>query len=76
VTGQYADINGLHVYYEIHGEGRPLIALHRGLGSGEMSAPILDALTVPNQTHCSIVGSPLLAAATLAFLDQPADAGA
>jgi pimeloyl-ACP methyl ester carboxylesterase len=30
---------------------------------------------LPNETHYSIVASPLLAAAALAFFDQPADAG-
>ena len=27
-VGQYADVNGLHLYYEVHGEGRPLVLLH------------------------------------------------
>jgi pimeloyl-ACP methyl ester carboxylesterase len=44
-TGEFADINGLHLYYETHGSGRPLILLHGGLGSGEMYGPILPALT-------------------------------
>ncbi|MDQ3870946.1 MAG: alpha/beta hydrolase, partial [Chloroflexota bacterium] len=35
-TGRYADVNGLHLYYETHGTGRPLILLHGGLGSSEM----------------------------------------
>ena len=44
-AGQYADVNGLHLYYERHGSGRPLVMLHGGLGSGEMFGPILGALT-------------------------------
>ncbi|MFC0531263.1 alpha/beta fold hydrolase [Phytohabitans kaempferiae] len=44
-TGQYADVNGINLYYETHGTGRPLILLHGGLGSGEMFAPILPTLT-------------------------------
>jgi pimeloyl-ACP methyl ester carboxylesterase len=40
-TGTYADVNGVHLYYEIHGTGRPLILLHGGLGSGEMFDPVL-----------------------------------
>jgi pimeloyl-ACP methyl ester carboxylesterase len=43
-TGAYADVNGLHMYYETHGSGRPMILLHGGLGSGEMFGPILPAL--------------------------------
>ena len=43
-TGNYADVNGLHLYYETHGSGRPLILLHGGLGSGEMFGPIIPAL--------------------------------
>jgi pimeloyl-ACP methyl ester carboxylesterase len=27
----YADVNGLHLYYEEHGEGYPLVLLHGGL---------------------------------------------
>src|SRR5918911_865529 len=26
--GNYAEVNGLNMYYEIHGEGRPLVLLH------------------------------------------------
>ena len=43
-TGQYVDLNGLHLYYEIHGSGRPLVLLHGGLGSGEMFGPVIPAL--------------------------------
>jgi len=30
VTGNYADVNGIKMYYEIHGEGKPLILIHGG----------------------------------------------
>jgi pimeloyl-ACP methyl ester carboxylesterase len=29
-TGQYASVNGLHMYYEIHGSGTPLVLIHGG----------------------------------------------
>ena len=48
-AGQYADVNGINLYYETHGSGRPLILLHGGLGSGEMFGPILPALTANHQ---------------------------
>src|SRR6266851_766958 len=30
LTG-YADVNGLHMYYEVYGEGSPLVLLHGGM---------------------------------------------
>ncbi|WP_229072723.1 alpha/beta fold hydrolase [Actinoplanes sp. DH11] len=45
----YADVNGINLYYEIQGTGRPLVLLHGGLGSGEMFAPILPAFTAGHQ---------------------------
>jgi len=44
-NGQYADVNGVHLYYEVHGTGRPLVLLHGGLGSGEMFGVVLPLLT-------------------------------
>src|SRR5215217_6899648 len=32
----YAEVNGLEMYYEIHGSGEPLILLHGGVGATEM----------------------------------------
>ena len=43
--GAYAEVNGINLYYETHGSGRPLILLHGGLGSGEMFGPIIPALS-------------------------------
>ncbi len=31
-AGQYADINGLHMYYEVHGTGSPVVVLHGAFG--------------------------------------------
>jgi len=47
--GHYADINGLKLYYEIHGAGKPVILLHGGLGALEMFGPNLEALTESHQ---------------------------
>jgi pimeloyl-ACP methyl ester carboxylesterase len=43
-AGRYADVNGVKLYYEIHGAGKPLILLHGGLGALEMFGPNLPAL--------------------------------
>ena len=48
-TGQYAEVNGINLYYETHGTGRPLILLHGGLGSGEMFEPVLPMLAERHQ---------------------------
>ena len=48
-TGAYADVNGLRLYYESHGSGKPMILLHGGLGTGEMFGPILPALSAGHQ---------------------------
>ncbi|SBT48985.1 alpha/beta fold hydrolase [Micromonospora narathiwatensis] len=45
----YADVNGVRLWYEFHGTGRPLVLLHGGYGSVEMFAPILPALTARRQ---------------------------
>ena len=43
-TGKYADVNGIRLYYEIHGKGQPLVLLHGGLGAGSMFGSNLTAL--------------------------------
>jgi pimeloyl-ACP methyl ester carboxylesterase len=48
-TGGYADVNGINLYYETHGSGRPMILLHGGLGSGEMFGPVLPLLAASHQ---------------------------
>src|SRR6184192_2997214 len=47
--GHYADVNGIKLYYEIHGTGRPLILLHGGLGATSMFGPNLPALAEGRQ---------------------------
>jgi pimeloyl-ACP methyl ester carboxylesterase len=48
-TGQYAEVNGLTMYYETHGNGRPLILIHGGLMSGETFGPVLPMLAQRHQ---------------------------
>ena len=68
-TGQYAEVNGINLYYEIHGAGRPLILLHGGLGSGEMFGPILPLLTERHQ----VVAVDLQGHGRTADIDRPID---
>ncbi|MFL5579870.1 MAG: alpha/beta fold hydrolase, partial [Gemmatimonadaceae bacterium] len=48
-NGHYADVNGVHLYYETHGTGKPLVLLHGGLGAGSMFGPNLTALAQGRQ---------------------------
>jgi pimeloyl-ACP methyl ester carboxylesterase len=41
--------NGLSYYYEIHGEGEPLLLLHGGLGHSGMFGPVLPLLAAARQ---------------------------
>jgi len=49
IKAGYAAVNGLKLYYEIHGTGYPLILLHGGLGSTAMFNAILPALAKNRQ---------------------------
>jgi pimeloyl-ACP methyl ester carboxylesterase len=68
-AGQYADVNGINLYYETHGTGRPLILLHGGLGSGEMFGPILPALAADHQ----VIAVDLQGHGRTADIDRPMD---
>jgi pimeloyl-ACP methyl ester carboxylesterase len=65
--GQYADVNGIKLYYEIHGAGEPLILLHGGLGVIEMFGPNLAALAERRQ----VVGVDLQGHGRTADIDRP-----
>lgn len=45
----YAPVNGVEIYYEIHGSGKPLVLLHGGFGAIEMFGPVLAALAEKRQ---------------------------
>ncbi len=47
--GNYAEVNGLNMYYEIHGTGEPLILLHGGVGAIEMFGGVLLLLAEGRQ---------------------------
>src|SRR5579859_2139229 len=68
-TGHYAGLNGLSLYYETHGTGRPLILLHGGLGSGEMFRPLLPTLSEDHQ----VIVPDLQGHGRTADIDRPID---
>lgn len=45
MTGAYIDVNGLKTYYEVHGEGPPLLLLHGGFGNAASMAPMTRILS-------------------------------
>jgi pimeloyl-ACP methyl ester carboxylesterase len=47
--GKYAEVNGLKMYYEIQGSGRPLVLLHGAFGFAEGWGPLLPTLTKNHQ---------------------------
>ena len=65
----YAEVNGINLYYEIHGSGHPLILLHGGLMSGEMFDPILPILTDDHQ----VITVDLQGHGRTADVDRPVD---
>ena len=69
-SGSYAEVNGLTMYVETHGAGRPLILLHGGLGSGEMfGGPVLAALA----EHHQVIVPDLQGHGRTADIDRPVD---
>src|SRR5205823_14464288 len=68
-AGQYAAVNGIKLYYETHGAGRPLSLLHGGLGSGEMFGPVLPALAAGHH----VIAPDLQGHGRTADIDRPID---
>jgi pimeloyl-ACP methyl ester carboxylesterase len=63
----YAPVNGLNLYYEIHGTGEPLILLHGGLGAGEMFGEIMPLLSNARR----VIAVDLQAHGRTADIDRP-----
>ena len=66
-AGSYAPVNGLNLYYEIHGRGQPLVLLHGGLGEVGMFAQLLPALAETRQ----VIAVELQAHGHTADIDRP-----
>jgi pimeloyl-ACP methyl ester carboxylesterase len=62
-----APVNGLNLYYEIHGTGEPLILLHGGLGATEMFGDILPLLSNTRR----VIAVDLQAHGRTADIDRP-----
>jgi pimeloyl-ACP methyl ester carboxylesterase len=67
--GDYAEVNGINLYYETHGAGRPLVLLHGGLASGEMFGPVLPILS---ERHL-VITPDLQGHGRTADIDRPID---
>ena len=65
--GKYANVNGLNLYYEIHGTGKPLVLLHGGLGIIAMFEQILPGLAEQRQ----VIGVELQAHGHTADIERP-----
>jgi pimeloyl-ACP methyl ester carboxylesterase len=68
-TGQYADVNGVNLYYETHGTGRPVILLHGGLMMGELFGPVIPLLA----QHHQVITPDLQGHGRTADIDRPLD---
>jgi pimeloyl-ACP methyl ester carboxylesterase len=63
----YAPVNGLKLYYEIHGTGEPLVLLHGGLGATEMFREITPVLSKGRQ----VIAADLQGHGRTADIDRP-----
>jgi pimeloyl-ACP methyl ester carboxylesterase len=63
----YAPVNGLKLYYEISGTGKPLVLLHGGLGSTATMAPLQSQLIAGRQ----VIAVDLRGHGRTADTDQP-----
>ena len=79
VPGQYASVNGLNMYYEIHGTGRPLVLLHGAFGVATVFSILAKdrqviAVELQGHGHTADIDRPLtfeqMADDTAALLDQ------
>ena len=49
--GERVHLDGIDLYVEVHGSGRPLVLLHGGLMSGEMFGPALAAFAATRRVY-------------------------
>jgi pimeloyl-ACP methyl ester carboxylesterase len=63
----YAPLGDLHLYYEIHGEGRPLILLHGAYMTIDLMGPIVPGLAKTRQ----VIAPEMQAHGRTADIDRP-----
>ncbi len=63
----YAPVNGLRMYYEIHGQGEPLVLLHGGFGMTGMFGDVLAQLAATRQ----VIAADMQAHGRTADIDRP-----
>ena len=67
-TSGYADVNGLYMYYELHGEGTPLVLLHGGMLTVDLNfAGLIPTLA---RTH-RVIAPELQGHGRTADIDRP-----
>jgi pimeloyl-ACP methyl ester carboxylesterase len=66
-AGHHVAINGITLYYEMHGVGKPLVMLHGGFGSFEMFAALSPALAEKHQ----VIGVDLYGHGRTALTNRP-----
>jgi pimeloyl-ACP methyl ester carboxylesterase len=49
IRGNYAEVNGLNIYYEIHGSGQPLVLLHGAYMTIDLMGEVVSALSESRQ---------------------------
>lgn len=67
IRSGFVSVNGLNMYYEIHGTGEPLILLHGGVGASEMFDPVLPLLA----QHRQVITVHLQGHGRTADIDRP-----
>src|SRR5215217_7886898 len=66
-VGNYASVNGLRMYYEIHGTGRPLVVLHGAYMTIETMGEIVPSLAETRQ----VIAAELQGHGHTADIDRP-----
>src|SRR3712207_8654570 len=65
--GNYAEVNGLEIYYQIHGTGKPLVLLHGAYMTIDAMGEVVPELAKPRQ----VIAVELQAHGRTADIDRP-----